>query len=61
MSEKRAANKTTMAPPDHGPAEPAYDMFDSLKQARSKAKQSRQKRQPPGQNEPQDDAQPDEE
>jgi hypothetical protein len=61
MSEKRAANKTTMAPPGRDPAEPAYDMFDSLKQARSKAKQSRPKRQLPGQNELQGDAQPDEE
>jgi hypothetical protein len=50
-----------MGPPDGDPAEPAYDMFDSLKQARSKAKQSRPKRQLPGQNELQGDAQPDEE
>ncbi|HEX6120430.1 MAG TPA: hypothetical protein VFZ03_13360 [Dongiaceae bacterium] len=60
MSEKHAVNKTAAAP-GRGPAEAAFDMFDSLKQARSKAKQTRQKRPLPGQNELQGDSLPDEE
>jgi hypothetical protein len=60
MSEKHAVNKTAAAP-GRGPAESGFDMFDSLKQARTKAKQTRQKRLLPSQNEVQGEPPPDEE
>lgn len=60
MSEKPAANKTATPPLDRRNTGPTYDMFDSLQQARSKAKRSRQERQSPGDDQLQGDAQRDE-
>jgi hypothetical protein len=42
MSSKSGSSKTAAAPPGRHNAEPAYDMFDSLRRTRSKAKQLRQ-------------------
>lgn len=56
MSDKSAPN----APASRRNAGTEYDLFDSLRQARLKAKQSRQKRQPPADDQPEGDARPDE-
>lgn len=61
MSEKPATDKKARPAPGRHNTEPAYDMFDSLQQARSKAKQSRQKRQPLGDDQQPGDASRDEE
>lgn len=61
MSSKDAISKTAAAPPNRRNTEPAYDLFDSLRRARSKAKESRQKPQSRIDDQPQDTARRDDE
>lgn len=43
MSAKSGTNKAGVAPPSRHGTEPAYDLFDSLRKARSRSKELRQK------------------
>ncbi len=60
MSAKDAFSKTAGAPLGRRNAEPAYDLFDSLRRARSK-KELRQKPQSPADDRPQDTGRRDDE
>lgn len=55
MSDK-SAPKTATPPMSRRNTGTEYDLFDSLRQARLKAKQSRQKRQSPADEQPEGDA-----
>jgi hypothetical protein len=60
MSNK-GETKTAAPASSRRNAAPAYDLFDSLRQARLKAKQSRPRRPSPTDGQPQEDARHDEE